>query len=386
MSVIVGFLLAIGLATTAACGGPPTPAQPTAATVATSPSAAPSAAPAGAPLTIKELVKRSKPAIVRITMRAGEGGGFGTGFVVDGGGDIVTNLHVIAGADEVEVELLSGEKLKVAHIKAYDVERDLAILRVEPTSALPTLALKDSDAVEAGDPVIAIGNPLGVLDYTVSDGLISSVRPISKSLTVLQVSAPISQGSSGGPLFASDGGVIGVVRAYSSQGQNLNFGIPSNYLRPMLARDEQLSLADLNDTLLKAIAEAQAAAQAAGQGAGQGGNQPGRVRRQVPKHATAKFTGCSVADLGEVASEIENAISSGAPVYNQGNHEGCYRIYEGTALRLERGSSCQAVRDALGQGLLRASTQTSPSLKAWAMRDAFDGLLDVIARKRMGQP
>lgn len=380
--ILFGFWLACGLVATGACTtGAKAPAAGGGA-VATGPRAVPTQPAAvvvraadGPELTIKELVRRSKPAIVRIVMRAGENGGFGTGFIIDGGGAIVTNLHVIAGADEVEVQLFSGETLKVAHIKAYDVERDLAILSVQPSAALPTLPLADSDSVEAGDPVIAIGNPLGVLDYTVSDGLISSVRAISESLTVLQVTAPISQGSSGGPLFAPTGGVIGVVRAYSSQGQNLNFGIPSNYLHALIARDDQLSLAALNQNLLAALAKAEAEARAAGNGA-----RPGRVQRKVPSHPTEKFKKCDAATLEEAKREIQSAITSGAPIYNQGNHEGCFRIYEGTALKLERESSCQAVRDALGQGMLRASTESTPSLKAWAMRDAFDGILDVIRR------
>lgn len=297
--------------------------------------------------------------------------------MVNGSGEIATNLHVIAGAEAVEVQLLSGETLQVEHVKAYDVERDLAILRVKPQGALPTLALANSDTVEAGDPVVAIGNPLGVLDYTVSDGLISSVRPISDSLTVLQVSAPISQGSSGGPLFDPTGRVIGIVRAYLSGGQNLNFGIPSNYLRDLMKRDDRVSLIALNKNLLALVAKAEAEARAAAGGSG-------RVKRDVPVHPTADFAKCDQKSLDEAQQAIENAISSGAPIYNQGNHEGCFRIYEGTALRLERESNCRAVRDALGQGLLRAGTMQSASLKAWAMRDAFDGLLDVFRRKRAG--
>ena len=333
-------------------------------------------------MSIKELVRRSKPAIVRIDVRAGTESGVGTGFVIDGSGDIATNLHVIAGADKVQVHLLSGVTLDVVHIKAYDVERDLAILQVHPARALPSLNLANSDVVEAGDPVIAIGNPLGVLDYTVSDGLVSSVRPVSDTLTVLQVSAPISQGSSGGPLFDPTGQVIGVVRAYISQGQNLNFGIPSNYLRAMMERDEHMSLPALNQALVKAMAKAQARAAAAGQGTGSGRK---KVPRQVPRHSIEVLAGCSTSSLAQAEAAIADAISSGAPIYNQGNHEGCYRIYEGTALRLERQSDCQGVRDALGQGLLRASTLAAPAPKAWAMRDAFDGLLDVIRRKRAGK-
>jgi hypothetical protein len=72
-------------------------------------------------------------------------------------------------------------------------------------------------------------------------------------------------------------------------------------------------------------------------------------------------------------------------VYNEGKHEACYRIYEGTALRLERSSSCRLVREALGQGMLRAQPTDDYTKKAWAMRDAFDGFLDAVGRRLRAQ-
>ena len=329
-----------------------------------------------AKLTTKELVQRSKPAIVRITVRVAADVGVGTGFIIDKNGDIVTNLHVIGGADEIEIQRANGDVLPLTHIKAYDIERDLAILSVDTEKPVPALTLANSDQVAAGDPVVAIGNPLGVLDFTVSDGLISSVRELSPTLTVLQISAPISKGSSGGPLFDPRGHVIGVVRALISQGQNLNFGIPSNYLHELIGRDDKLSLSVFNNKLALELA-----AKAAEQPSARPGQ---KIARKVPNHPVSLLDNCSEADIANALQAIQAAITSGAPIYNQGNHEGCFRIYEGTALRLERESSCQGVRDALGQGMLRASTMESATLKAWAMRDAFDGLLSVIKRKQDG--
>jgi serine protease Do len=315
-----------------------------------------------------EIVQRSKPAIVLIEVRASQAEGRGTGFVISADGRVATNLHVIGGATEIDVVLLDGTRLPVKEIAATDPARDLAVLSVTPAAPLPTLLLGNSDEVQAGDPVIAISNPLGVLDHTVSDGLISSVRPVNDDLTILQISAPISQGSSGGPLFNQYGEVIGVATFISGAGQNLNFGIPSNYLRPLLGRNDHIT----PQALAEAIQREYSASQQ------QRGSAPAR---QVPEHELAILEGCSRDAMDQAVEEITNAIRAGAPVYNQGNHEACFRIYEGAAVRLERELECPGLRDALGQGLLRAGTMQDFTAKAWAMRDAFDGVLDVITRK-----
>lgn len=328
------------------------------------------AAPAGArsPLEPAQIAQQSIPAIVRVEARSSRGQGVGTGFVLTADGRIATNLHVIGGATEIDVVLRDGTRLPVEDIAAADPDRDLAVLSVKPGGALPTLALGDSDGVVPGEPVIAISNPLGVLDFSVSDGLVSSVRQVSPELTILQISAPISQGSSGGPLFNRFGEVIGVATFIAGAGQNLNFGIPSNYLRPMVGRDEGISPAALSEALARQYGSAP-------QGSG------GRIERRVPRHDVAILDGCSEDSLTRATDEISRAIGTGAPLYNQGNHEACYRIYEGAAMRLERELECPGLRDALGQGLLRASTLDDFTAKAWAMRDAFDGVLDVVGRR-----
>jgi serine protease Do len=312
-----------------------------------------------------EIVQRSKPAIVRIEVRAAQAEGMGTGFVLSADGRVATNLHVIGGATEIDVVLLDGTRLPVKEIAATDPARDLAVLSVTPAAPLATVPLGNSDEVQAGDPVVAISNPLGVLDYTVSDGLISSVRQVTGDLTILQISAPISQGSSGGPLFNQYGEVIGVATFISGAGQNLNFGIPSNYLQPLLARNDHITPQALAEAIQREY----------------GASQQQRPARQVPEHELAILEGCGRDALDQAVEEITNAIRAGAPVYNQGNHEACFRIYEGAAVRLERELECPGLRDALGQGLLRAGTMQDFTAKAWAMRDAFDGVLDVITRK-----
>jgi len=105
-----------------------------------------------------------------------------------------------------------------------------------------------------------------------------------------------------------------------------------------------------------------------------------RIVRQVPHHDPSIFDGCSDQDVDDAVAAIGQAIELGAPLYNQGNHEACYRIYEGTSMKFERESGCKGVRDAFGAGLLRASTMDTFTEKAWALRDMFDGLVDVALR------
>jgi serine protease Do len=330
-------------------------------------------APGGrAKLSAREIAARSEPAIVRIESMPDR---IGTGFMVDASGVIATNLHVVAGAREIRVRMLDGKTYDVKRIDAIDLERDLALIDIDPTKPVPTIPLGDSDKVAAGDPVIAIGNPMGVLDYSVSDGLISSVRVLSDKLTVLQISAPISQGSSGGPLFNSYGEVIGVSTAILTQGQNLNFGVPGNYLKTMLQQRAPMSL----DEFAQQTTSPEESA---------GGGPDVKIKRRIPAHDLTVLDGCSASDMADIYQGITQAIESGAPLYNSGNHEACYRIYEGASMHFEREGACPGVRAAFGDGLLRASTLTSWTEKAWALRDSFDGMLDVLERKAraMGAP
>lgn len=325
-------------------------------------------------LNAKELVQRSSPAIVRVEAGPDR---VGTGFII-GSGLIVTNLHVVAGMNEIRVVLFEGTTLPVNRIAGLDPERDLAILGFLPPKELPTLKLGDSEAMVAGDTVFAINNPLGVLNYSVFDGLISSVRVVNDKLTVLQISVPISQGSSGGPLFNQFGEVIGITTAIITAGQNLNLAVPANYLRPLIQSPITVSLEEF------------ATATRDPEAAGRGGDGVGsRIIRRVPDIDRKAFDGCGKPQVIEIVEAIRDAISSGAPVYNQGNHEACFRIYEGTAIKFEREAACPGIRAAFGDGLLRAGSVDTFTEKAWAMRDTFDGVLrgaDDWARNQPGGP
>ena len=166
----------------------------------------------------------------------------GSGFVVDAEGHIVTNDHVVKNGTDIHVTLADGRELS-AKVVGEDPRTDLAVLKVDAGSALPHLALGDSDAARVGDWVVAVGNPFG-LGGTVTAGILSARgREIGEGPydDFLQVDAPINRGNSGGPLFAQDGSVIGVNTAiFSPSGGSvgIGFAIPSNLVKQVVGQLE----------------------------------------------------------------------------------------------------------------------------------------------------
>jgi serine protease Do len=149
----------------------------------------------------------------------------GSGFVISEDGYVVTNNHVIAGADEITIEFFSGEEL-VARVIGTDPNTDIALLKVEAPDALPFVTFGDSNAARVGDWVIAMGNPLGQ-GFSVSAGIVSARnRALSGTYDdYIQTDAAINRGNSGGPLFNMDGAVIGVNTAIlSPNGGSIGIG------------------------------------------------------------------------------------------------------------------------------------------------------------------
>ncbi len=196
-------------------------------------------------LTPAEVIRKYGDAVVVITTysAAEDAIGLGSGFIVDSTGIIVTCRHVIAGAYPAVVKLLNGASFQDIRVLGADSANDIAVIKVKGRN-LPTVKLSRSDDVEVGEPVIAVGNPKG-LENTVSDGLLSGVRE-QEGTKSLQISAPISPGSSGGPVFNSSGLVIGVAAATLREGQNLNFCVPIQYARPLLACTSSVSLEEFS--------------------------------------------------------------------------------------------------------------------------------------------
>jgi S1-C subfamily serine protease len=176
--------------------------------------------------------------------------GQGSGFVVNGDGTILTNAHVVDGADEVMVTLKDGRKF-AGEVKGVDEVTDLAVVKIQVQGGgLPTSVLGDSDQVQVGDWAIAVGNPLG-LDNTVTLGIVSTLnRPSAtagipeKRLDFIQTDAAINPGNSGGPLLNEQGEVIGINTAIRANAMGIGFAIPINKAKEItavLARGEKVS-------------------------------------------------------------------------------------------------------------------------------------------------
>jgi serine protease Do len=160
----------------------------------------------------------------------------GSGLIVDNEGHILTNNHVIEGASQIDVLFANSRQKIRAKVVGRDPKTDLALLRVTPRSALTALKMGDSDKLRIGDPVLAIGNPLG-FSHTVTSGIISAkgrVIGAGPYDNFLQTDATIHPGNSGGPLIDMKGQVIGINTAISSEGAGIGFAIPSNMARQVI--------------------------------------------------------------------------------------------------------------------------------------------------------
>jgi len=177
--------------------------------------------------------------------KQGDNGGrpvtaLGSGFIIDPSGYIVTNNHVIDGASDIEVTLSNGKDFPAKLIGA-DKKTDLALLKIESPTPLPSVPFGDSDSIRVGDWVMAVGNPFG-LGGTVTAGIISARgRDIHSGPydDFLQVDASINQGNSGGPTFDMAGDVIGINTAIASPNGGsvgIGFAIPSNEAKPVIAQ------------------------------------------------------------------------------------------------------------------------------------------------------
>lgn len=197
------------------------------------------------------IVQKSSDSVVTIYAHMIDGKiSQGSGFFMDPEGHVVTNYHVVNKADKILIKAQFGLEYDGAII-AFDRETDLAILssysKFKRFRKIKFLKIAKKPPV-VGDRIIVIGSPLG-LEQTVSDGLVSALRPISGFGDIIQISAPVSSGSSGGPVVNLEGNVVGVATLVIVGGQNLNFAIPGYKIVELISKTKNLIQGSQNDLL-----------------------------------------------------------------------------------------------------------------------------------------
>jgi tetratricopeptide (TPR) repeat protein len=177
---------------------------------------------------LPELVRRVKPSVVAIVTydARGEKLSKGSGFFISSE-RVVTNRHVIDGAFKAEIHTTSGNAYNVKGVLAVDGEGDIALLQIDIGANIVNPLLMTRTSPQEGESVVVVGNPLG-LEGSVSNGIVSAVRDIPNFGRIIQITAPISSGSSGSPVINMQGQVIGVATLQLTDGQSLNFAVPSD--------------------------------------------------------------------------------------------------------------------------------------------------------------
>lgn len=274
-------------------------------------------APVLGPSTIADLVEKASPAVVNIDTvvrqrnplsdvdpffhsffgselpelpRYFEQKGVGSGFLIDSDGLIVTNYHVVKGANVIRVTLTDGRKFD-GKIIGHDAPTDIALVRIS-ASGLATLPLGDFSGVRVGDWAIAIGSPLG-FKTTVTAGIISALnRDIrqNKGVAFIQTDAPINPGNSGGPLLNLKGEVVGVNTMIAAKAQGIGFAIPSNTLREV-ARELKVSGRILHPWIGLVLVTL------SNEKAKQNETEPGVLIRNVIKNSPAAKAGLKTGDI-----------------------------------------------------------------------------------------
>src|SRR6266571_1936621 len=181
----------------------------------------------------RQLAQNTFPSVVLLVMQDANGQpvSLGSGFFV-ADGVIVTNLHVVRGASSGQAKLVSQTKTyAIRGVVGINANADIVLLEV-PGAKAPPLELSQGTDLGIGDVVYAVGNPEG-LEGTFSQGIVSGIRG-SGTDKLIQITAPISPGSSGGPIINNRGEVVGVAVATFREGQNLNFAVPASYVLPLL--------------------------------------------------------------------------------------------------------------------------------------------------------
>lgn len=307
-----------------------------------------------------DLFEKVSPTVVVIKTYSEDGLeiGQGSGFMINDDGIIATNYHVIDGAKMIIVSGLGEEPVYAKHVLKSDPEWDIALIKV-PGAKYNSISLNEIKKAKVGSRTVAIGSPYG-LSNTISEGIISGVREYyGKSL--IQITNPISSGSSGGALLTIKGELIGITTLVIDGGQNLNFAVPASELKRLYDSSEKSDKITLKKKIELSEEEKKFFADT------------------MDIVAFQKKVEANCNNLEGIYNVINDAISIGAPTYNAGNHVGCYRIYEGACYKILQKFSddCPAACDAIAVGLKQAENNLGAIDKAWTLRQTFDLILGV---------
>lgn len=203
------------------------------------------------PLSLADLIEQVEPCCVRVDVTLANGSAIGSGFVVDDTGWVATNHHVVSGGVSAKVTFADKTEFPVEGVIAYDMRRDLAILKFRPKGKVRALPLAKATP-RKGESAVAIGAPVG-LSFSATEGIISAIREGAELKTFgqeadgtwLQTSTPISSGNSGGPLLNVQGEVLGANTASLNSTQNINFAISSLDIAELMTTAAKNKVRDL---------------------------------------------------------------------------------------------------------------------------------------------
>ena len=180
-------------------------------------------------LSVQEIYERVSPSVVVVynLNESGQTRGHGTGFFIDPWGMVATNYHVVEGASSLKIKTKNGAMMDIRGIAASDAENDVVILSaILPVDSIRTLKMTSS-LPQVGDKIVVIGTPYHPqLAQTITDGLVSAIRPLAGGKRLIQISAPISPGSSGSPIVNTKGEVVGIATRVHRQASHIGIAVP----------------------------------------------------------------------------------------------------------------------------------------------------------------
>ncbi len=314
-------------ATPAAAPQDPAPPEPRTATTE-APTQAPIPAPAApAAAGFEDVADRA----VRAAVRVEAGGNTGSGFFV-APDTVLTNAHVVPGAWSVTIRRFDGST-RAANVAASSPEVDLAVLRVlNPDATQPVLPLGSTSRVRSGQEVIAVGSPLGVLQGSVTRGIVSAVRKVG-GVTLVQTDAAINPGNSGGPLVTREGEVIGIATLTTASAQGLSFAVGIDHARALLAGG-QLPAAGQGTPL----SNLNSVVNDSGASAGESAREQGTLAYDKAMQEMAKRADSFDAEWQRFTSACSVRIAGGA------FERAWFALYEPRTIRIPISPECEDVR------------------------------------------